>query len=317
MPFPNQVNYTEAPAVAGDFCAANPWFSAPSGQGAFTSGSALYVGRFAWSDPTGSILNSTGSGPVTGFVHRNQQGIITTFLNEYTMQILPGIECSAMSGGDFWMVNNGTLVTTIGMKAYANYATGLVAFAPTGNPPAAGSVTGAIAPVSAISVTGSIAPGSAVIGTSAPTGVLTVTAVGSGTVVPGGILSGTGVQANTQIIAQLTGTTGGIGTYSVNIPQTVASTTITEAVGVLTVSAVASGAVGVGDALTGANVTAGTVVVGLGTGTGGTGTYYVTPSQTAASATITAAGYIETKWVCMDTGRAVGELVRASSQPLG
>lgn len=56
---------------------------------------------------------------------------------------------------------------------------------------------------------------------------LTVTVVGSGTLYPGSSISGTGVTAGTVILNQLTGTTGGVGTYTVNNTQTVASTTIT------------------------------------------------------------------------------------------
>jgi hypothetical protein len=56
---------------------------------------------------------------------------------------------------------------------------------------------------------------------------LTVSAVGSGTLGIGNTLSGTGVSVGTHIIAQLTGTTGGVGTYTVDISQTVASGTIT------------------------------------------------------------------------------------------
>lgn len=53
----------------------------------------------------------------------------------------------------------------------------------------------------------------------------------------------------------------------------------------LTVSAVASGTLKIGQFITGANITAGTRIVDLGTGTGGAGTYIVNISQTAASAT--------------------------------
>lgn len=56
---------------------------------------------------------------------------------------------------------------------------------------------------------------------------MTVSAVGSGTIYPGATLYGTGVTANTVIISQLTGTTGGIGTYLVSVSQTVASGTLT------------------------------------------------------------------------------------------
>lgn len=56
---------------------------------------------------------------------------------------------------------------------------------------------------------------------------LTVSAVASGTLLPSMIISGTGVTAGTYIVEQLTGTTGGTGTYRVSTSQTVASTTIT------------------------------------------------------------------------------------------
>lgn len=56
----------------------------------------------------------------------------------------------------------------------------------------------------------------------------------------------------------------------------------------LTVSAVTSGTLAVGQYLSGSGVTAATKITGYGTGTGGTGTYTVDTSQTASSTTITA-----------------------------
>ena len=56
--------------------------------------------------------------------------------------------------------------------------------------------------------------------------------------------------------------------------------------GTLTVTAVTSGTIAVGQGLSGTNVANGTQVVAFGTGTGGTGTYIVSPSQTAASGTV-------------------------------
>lgn len=121
---------------------------------------------------------------------------------------------------------------------------------------------------------------------------LTVTGVSSGTLVAGSVLSGTGgggVVVGSKILRLLTGT-GGIGTYLVDQTQTVSSTTITESHGLMTVSAVGSGALAVGQTLsgTGSAVTAGTTVSQLLTGTGGTGTYAVTPSQAVSSQTINA-----------------------------
>lgn len=55
---------------------------------------------------------------------------------------------------------------------------------------------------------------------------LTVTVVGSGTLFPGNTITGTNVLVNTVILNQISGTTGGVGTYTVNTSQTVASTTI-------------------------------------------------------------------------------------------
>lgn len=56
----------------------------------------------------------------------------------------------------------------------------------------------------------------------------------------------------------------------------------------LTVTAVLSGALQVGNVLSGTGVTAGTKITGLLTGTGGTGTYTVSATQTVTSTTITA-----------------------------
>lgn len=58
----------------------------------------------------------------------------------------------------------------------------------------------------------------------------------------------------------------------------------------LTVSAVASGSVAVGQEISGSGITVGTTITALGTGTGGAGTYTVSESQTAASTAITATG---------------------------
>lgn len=55
----------------------------------------------------------------------------------------------------------------------------------------------------------------------------------------------------------------------------------------LTVSAVGGGTVAVGQTVEGTGVTAGTVITALGSGTGGTGTYTVSPTQTASSTALT------------------------------
>lgn len=57
----------------------------------------------------------------------------------------------------------------------------------------------------------------------------------------------------------------------------------------LTVTAVTSGTLAVGQTVSGPNIAVGTMITALGTGAGGTGTYTVNVSQTAASGTVTAA----------------------------
>lgn len=79
----------------------------------------------------------------------------------------------------------------------------------------------------AASVTASVAAGTAPTTVAGVGGVMTVTVVGAGTLYPGASISGTGVPPGTIILSQLTGTTGGVGTYQLSNSFTFASGTIT------------------------------------------------------------------------------------------
>lgn len=296
--FQSQVNTYQAPAVAGDFASANPWFSFDAGPNQLVAGpNGLTIGKFAWVDPSGTYAVNAGTGSPAGFVHRDQQGLLLTYLQEYGMVVPEGFPVTVMTGGDFWAVCS--TAAQIGQKVYANYSGGGVSAAATGTPPA-GAVT-----------TASVAAGTGSVTASIEGSILTVTAVGSGAVPPGSTLSGTGVTSGTRITSQLTGTTNGVGTYLVTPAQTTASTTVSATYGVMTVTAVASGTLAIGQVLSGANVTAASFITALGTGTGGTGTYYVSPTQTAASATVNATGAVETSWYVTSNG-AAGDLVKIS-----
>lgn len=313
MPFQKAVNTQPAPAVEGDFASANPRASVLAGPGGLVAGpSGLLIGRFAWlsmsqvdSNDAPAVANNTGSGVISGFVHREQQGLITTYLTESGMLIPAGYQVTLMDAGDFWCVNRGAAMAQVGMKAYANYADGSISFAATGSPGSA-SATGSIA-ANTGSFTGSIADD-----------VLTLTAVGSGVAVPGGTLSGTGVATGTMIVSQLTPllageATGGIGRYVVSIPeQVVASTTISETYGTFTAASGLSGVFGIGDTLTGTGITTPTAITALGTGTGGLGTYIVNNNTVVTSTTISGGLNFETKWFCRSPGLN-GELVKISS----
>ncbi len=137
--------------------------------------------------------------------------------------------------------------------------------------------------------TGSIAPNTAtgsILGTT-----LTVSAVGAGSVLAAGqTLTGANVVNNTTIVAQLGGTAGGVGTYQVSISQPVPATALSFSGGGLTVTAITSGTIDAGQALTGAGVASSTIVGTGGTGNGGTGTYPVSVSQTVLSELMDASG---------------------------
>ena len=77
-------------------------------------------------------------------------------------------------------------------------------------------------------------------------------------------------------------------------PQAVNNTIFTGSISgtTLTVTAITTGVLAVGDVISGTGITANTIIVALGTGTGGLGTYTVDTSQTALSTTISTNGYL-------------------------
>lgn len=317
--FQTQANYNPAPGVEGDFASTNPRATVLAGPGGLVCGDAgVIVGRFAWTtdefidaDGAPAVVNNFGSGPVAGFVHREQQGLIEVYLQEASLLVPTGFPISVFSEGDFWVKNNGAAQALPGQKAYANFADGKATFAAAGAPAGATATSWSIVAETA-SFSGSIAGG-----------VLTVTGAVTGTIYPGSVLSGTGVASGTSIATQLNGTPGGDGTYSLNTPeQTVPATTITASYGLLTLTTVSAGNFGVGDTLTGATtgVAAGTQITQFITGTGGSGsTAAVNLTQSSSSGgqgNLTAALNVETKWYCRSSGLP-GEIVKISAWPQG
>jgi hypothetical protein len=109
-------------------------------------------------------------------------------------------------------------------------------------------------------------PGGVVTGSIATT-VLTVTAVTSGTLAPGQTIAGGTITGGTTIVAQLTGTTGGIGTYTVSASQTVVSGTVTATNPAVTYDSVYGGGFMLASSTTGPTSTigfaSGTLAAGL------------------------------------------------------
>lgn len=135
MPFQTAVNVFPAYGIAGDFCSVNPRHSALSQPGGFIAGpSGVTIGCFVWADSaTGTVLSNAGTGAPTGFMHRDEQALITAYPAKYGMTTQPGAgigEC--FKGGDFWVVNAGSAAVAIGMKAFANNSNGSVSFAAAG-----------------------------------------------------------------------------------------------------------------------------------------------------------------------------------------
>ena len=139
-------------------------------------------------------------------------------------------------------------------------------------------------------------PSSAIFTGSISTTTLTVTAVQSGTIAVGQAIFGQGIAQNTVITGLGTGS-GGVGTYTVSDSQTVASTAINSTASpaivtgsisgtTLTVSAVTSGTLKIGQTIEGTGVTDGTIITAFVSGSGGAGTYTVSASQTVSSTTI-------------------------------
>lgn len=314
--FQTQIYDQPVIGFAGDRASNNQYASYDAGPFGLVSGaSGATVGRFAWAVPpldtngAPTIVNSFGQGNVAGLVPRFMQGSNATYLSNAGMTVLPGYQIILITGGDFLALNEGTTQAQRGMKAYADVQTGKVSFAAAGSPATGASATASSIAASTASVTGSITGN-----------LLNVTAVGAGVLYPGATISGTLVATGTRIIGQLTGAAGGIGTYTVSIPeQTVASTAISATYGTFTVGTLVGAtlfAVNNALAATG-SVVAGTTLTALISGTGGTAsTFAVTNNTVVASQTISAITSVETPFFALNSGLP-GEIVKISAPVAG
>lgn len=213
--FQNQINLYQAPGIPGDWASVNNHHSTTPAGFAFVAGAlGLTSGLFAWADSTRTTVSNFAQGNFgmpTGFVVRNLGlALINTFPYTSGSVITAGREVAIQDAGDFFALSS--TAATVGQKVFAYYGTGAVATGATGS-----------TPVAAASVTGSIS------GTT-----LTVTAAPTGTLAVGQPITGAGVTASTYITGFGTGS-GGVGTYTVNNSQTVASGTLASAVAIETI----------------------------------------------------------------------------------
>lgn len=305
--FQTQVVNQPALGVRGDFASSNPWFSFDAGPGGLVADvGGVGIGYFAWANPPTdpnsgpTLVKNSGFGPVDGFVSRHQQGLNTTFLSNAGMSIPEGFMVTLMTGGDFLVDNDGLTTALKGQKAFANLLTGKVSFANAGSVPGGASDSGGACVKTTLTLVGSVSDD-----------ILTVTSVSAGTVYPGAVLSSNAVG---QITKQLTGTTGGAGTYQLDTgnQSVAAGTTIGGFYGLYTVGS-ATGTFTTGMVITGTDVPANDVTYYEVTA----GAVFVMSQVTAWSSTaLVGSSSIETKWIAVSAA-APGNLVKITDHPLG
>ena len=177
--------------VAGDFAGANIRASVNAPPFGFVApGAGCTVGVFGWGDPaTGLAGNYYKPNSALGFVHRENQALITSFLGISTVLIPAGLRVTLMNQGDYFGIF--AAGATVGQKVYADPLTGALTANATGNGVTANSTASSLA----------------------TTGILTVGATLTGTIAVGQVVTGAGIPEGSYVSAQLTGSAGSTGTY--------------------------------------------------------------------------------------------------------
>jgi hypothetical protein len=278
-------------AVSGDnkYWAISVIFSEITYGGA--QNTPVITGPFTWTNFNGLVTFTNLS------AGKNANGVVTSYIDGGTITtntLLVDSIKNNTSGtfntyGTFGLGTNSTIGPFQGAGAFSsstNSLFGILASNTNG-----GNGIGAGTTAASASFTGELSTGAgAAINGSISGTTLTVTSVSFGTIVPGFTVFGSGVAANTVVTGYISGT-GGVGTYSVNITQNVATTFMIVAGGYLYVTAVASGTIVTGTSVFGSGVAAGTYITSFSSGTaGGVGTYTVNISQNVSSRPMTAGG---------------------------
>ena len=170
--------------VLGDFAGANIRTSVPAPPfGYVAPGGGTLVGAFGWGDPSTKIAsNYYKPNAMLGFVHRENQALITSFLGISTLTIPQGLRVTLYSQGDF--LGLFTAGATVGQKVYADPVTGALTANATGNAVTASSTTAAITSsvltTTDANNTGTPAIGQAVTGGTVPEGTYIASSGGTG-----------------------------------------------------------------------------------------------------------------------------------------
>ena len=287
--FQTRVNQYNPLGVEGDFASANPRATALTPDGAaFVAGpNGVTIGNFAWIAPDGRTITNQGQYPAQpdGYVGREQQGLLTEYLQAAGTLIPPGFAVTLFRTGDFKDKNAGPSSITRQSTLYASYLDGSLQTAAG----TAGSVTATLGSTN----TGSL--GATFTGTaSVASTTLVVTAV-TGLISIGDTVSGSGIIDAPTIVSQNAGgTVGGAGTYILSKPETCTGGTVTCFGSVVNITAVST-YISVGDSITKANFPASSVITGQTSGTtGSTGVYTTSQRGTqyvASGASVLTFGY--------------------------
>lgn len=284
--FQTRVNLQNPLGVEGDSVSANPSASAlTTDGGALIAGpSGVAIGQFAWIGADGRTVSNSGQYPALpdGFVRRNQQGLLTQYLQAAGSIIPPGFPVTLMRQGDFLDKNTGPSSITRYSTLYASYIDGSLQTAAA----TAGSVTATLGSTNTASLGATFTAAASVASNQ-----LVVTAV-TGLISVGDTVSGSGITGGQTILSGPVG--GGAGTYTLSAVATCTGGTVTCFGNVVNVTAVST-YISVGDSITHASYPASNTITGQTSGTtGSTGVYTTAVRGTAyvaSAASVLTFGY--------------------------
>lgn len=127
MSFQTQVGYSWPAGNVGEFATINPRRMAVEPEMGFRAGAGgLTIGHFGWEQADGvTVLNKpVATEAPTGFVHRAQQGLATSYLQEATMTIPAGFMVTLSTHADIFAV--ATTAATKGQTVYASTTDGSI-----------------------------------------------------------------------------------------------------------------------------------------------------------------------------------------------
>lgn len=139
--FQNQVYVNPAQAMPGDFASSNPMSYQQTSTGRMVAdATGVLIGKFASMNADGTVSSTLAAAPDAtriGFVHREFNGQIVTFLAESGMTIQPGEPVSLFRTGDFWVNVDAITGTPVrGAKIYWDVLTGNTIVGAPASPPA-------------------------------------------------------------------------------------------------------------------------------------------------------------------------------------